>query len=146
MITEGRLICADNSIWIRVLVDIDDSLVSLVTSWIRDGVAQVAPALLHYEFSHVVTRYVRNRKLAATHGADLLDELLALNIEAVDDDDLHRRALAYSMSHPGLSGYDAQYLAVSERTGAELWTADKGLAAVSQRLGISPRLWVSGLA
>jgi predicted nucleic acid-binding protein len=109
----------------------------------NSSVLLVAPDLLHYEFSHVLTRYVRNRKVTPAHAGQLLDALLALKIDLVDDDELHRQSLALSMSNPGLSGYDAQYLAVSERSGAELWTADKGLAAISQGLGLSTRLWIT---
>jgi predicted nucleic acid-binding protein len=75
-----------------------------------------------------------------------MDALLSLSIELIDDDELHRRALAHSLRTPGLSGYDAQFIVVCERSGAELWTADKGLAAISQRLGIATRLWVSAPA
>lgn len=140
---EGHLICADNSIWVRVMVDIDSTLVAQARSWTQPPVLQVAPALLHYEFSHVLTRYVRNRRVAQIDAVALLDKLLSFDLELVDDDDLHRSALAFSMSNPGLSGYDAQYLAVSERFAAELWTADGRLAQVAQRVGIKTRLWVT---
>ena len=143
---ERRLICADNSIWVRVLVEIDQVLAAEAYEWFEVGAIVLAPNLLHYEFSHVLTRYVRNRVVIPTDGADLLNALLSLDIQLVDDDKLHRRALSFSMGNPGLSGYDAQYLAVSERTGAELWTADKSLAAVSQRLGVQTRLWVTAPA
>jgi predicted nucleic acid-binding protein len=142
-VAEGRTICSDNSIWVRVLVDLDEILVDEAFSWMNSSVLLVAPDLLHYEFSHVLTRYVRNRKVTPAHAGQLLDALLALKIDLVDDDELHRQSLALSMSNPGLSGYDAQYLAVSERSGAELWTADKGLAAISQGLGLSTRLWIT---
>ena len=138
-----HLICADNSIWIRIFVDIDLALAKEVKGWFNEGIAQIAPTLLHYEFSHVLTRYVRNKKITATIAAGLFDALLDLVIELTDDNELHRRAFALSMSNPGLSGYEAHYLAVSDRSGAELWTADKGLAAISQRLGIATRLWVT---
>jgi predicted nucleic acid-binding protein len=139
-------ICPDNSIWIRVFVDIDPRLAQVASSWIGNGIPLVAPSLVHYEFSHVLTRYVRNRRLAQLFAAELLDAALALDIDVIDNDDIHRLALSHSTSIPGLSGYDAQYLAVCERKGAELWTADKGLAAVSQRLGVATRLWVTAPA
>ena len=140
---ERRLICADNSIWVRVFVDIDLELADEAKSWLRAGIEQIAPALLHYEFSRVLTRYVRNKKITSAVAAGLFDALLDLAIDLADDDELHRRALTLSMSNPGLSGYDAHYLAASERSGAELWTADKGFAAVSRRLGVATRLWVT---
>lgn len=139
----SNLICADNSIWIRILVDIDQRLATEASTWFDAGNPLLAPSLLHYEFSHVLTRYTRNRRLSRTYASVLLESLLALEIELIDDDDLHIQALNHSTAHPGLSGYDAQYLAVCCRTGAELWTADKGLAAVSQRLSITTRLWIT---
>ena len=138
-----RPICVDSSIWVDSLTGIDISLANEVHTWIVDGLPLIAPDLIHYELGHVLTKRVRNRVVTATHAVDVLNALLTLNVELVDDDELHRRALALSLTTPGLSGYDAQFIAVSERTGAELWTMDKDLAAISQRLGLPTRLWVS---
>jgi predicted nucleic acid-binding protein len=137
------VICADNSIWVRVFIETDEALVEEAFSRIEADVPQVAPALLHYEFSHVLTRYVRNSIVRRADAVVLLDVLMSLKIELLDNDGLHRRALAHSMNYPGLSGYDAQYLSVCEQTGAELWTADKRLAVISQANGIPTRLWVT---
>jgi predicted nucleic acid-binding protein len=137
------LICADNSIWIRIMVDIDRRLAIEASGWFDAGVPMLAPGLLHYEFSHVLTRYTRNRRLSPTYANALLESLLALEIELIDDNDLHIQALKHSTAHPGLSGYDAHYLAVCERTGAELWTADKRLATFAEASDIAARLWVT---
>jgi predicted nucleic acid-binding protein len=140
---EHRLVCTDSSILVDALAGLDVSLTNELHAWAQDEVPLVAPDLIHYEVTHVLTKYVRNKRLAASHAEATFEALLSLNITLIDDDELHRSALESAMSNPGLSGYDAQFLSVSERLRAELWTADKGLATISQRLGVATRLWVS---
>lgn len=143
---EHRLVCTDSSILVDALAGFDVNLANALHAWTRDDVTLVAPDLIHYEVTHVLTKYVRNKRLVTSHAEATFEALLSLNMTLFDDDELHRTALERAVSNPGLSGYDAQFLAVSERTGAELWTADKGLAAISRRLGVVTRLWVTAPA
>ena len=140
---EERRICVDSNILVDALAGIDMMLAEEFKAWVRDGVSLVAPDLIHYEVSHVATKHARNRKLTPTGASELLEAMLSLEIELIDDDGLHRAAIRHSLSISRLSGYDAQFLAVCERSGAELWTADQDFAAISQRLGIPTRLWVT---
>jgi len=140
---ERRPACVDSSIWIDALAGIDPVLADEVRSWIVDGWPLIAPDLIHYEVVHVLTKHMRNGVVTAPHAVEVLNALLTVNIELIDDDELHSRALDYSLGTAGLSGYDAQFIAVCERSGAELWTMDKSLAAISQRLGLPTRLWTS---
>jgi predicted nucleic acid-binding protein len=143
---ERRPVCPDSSILVDALTNFDESLAAELHSWIFSSVAMIAPDLIHYEFTHVLAKHVRNRRVSLDQASDVMEALFSLPIELIDDDDLHRIALSHALMNPGLSGYDAQFVAVSERFGAELWTADKGLAAVSQRLGVATRLWVTAPA
>jgi predicted nucleic acid-binding protein len=138
-----RQICADSGIWVDGLAGIDQPLAVEVRGWITSGEILVDPALIHYEFTHVLTKHVRNRKMTPDDAKALMHAILTLNINIFDDDALHRRALELSMSHPGLSGYDGHFVALCERTGSELWTADKRLASIAGTNGISTRLWVT---
>lgn len=62
-----------------------------------------------------------------------LDIALRFEIATYEDADLRRRALklAEALSLPAT--YDAHYLALAERLGAEFWTADRCLAQAAQK-------------
>jgi predicted nucleic acid-binding protein len=140
---EPRLICADSNILVDALAVFDAGLADVVRLWIEDEVSLCAPNLIHYEFTHALTKHVRNRRIAPTDAINVMDTILSLNVRLFDDDGLHRRALDLSMTNPGLSGYDGHFMALCERTGAELWTADKRLAAIADANGFPTRLWVT---
>jgi len=83
--------------------------------------------VLYYEISNALHRYVIHGRLSPAEVATLLDVALRLDIVLYGDADLHRRALrlAEALSLPTV--YDAHYLALAERLGAEFWTADQRL-------------------
>ena len=59
---------------------------------------------------------------------DALAVTLRLGIELVENDDLHRRALAFGRRFELAALYDAHYLALARQLDCELWTFDKRLA------------------
>jgi predicted nucleic acid-binding protein len=140
---ERRQICADSGIWIDGLAGIDRALAAEVAGWISSNELLIDPALIRYEFTHVLTKHVRNRKMTPENAMALMRVILTLEINLVDDDVLHQRALELSIANPGLSGYDGHFVALCERTGSELGTADKRLAMFARANGISTRIWVT---
>jgi predicted nucleic acid-binding protein len=86
-----------------------------------------APALLPYEVTNAVHRYERAGYLTAPTVDRALEALQALPIHLVEDPALHREALALARRHALAATYDAHYLALAERLGCELWTADRRL-------------------
>ena len=91
-------------------------------------------SLLYYEVTNALHRYVVHGELFAEEASELLKLALKLDIDLYGDTDLHRRALnlAESLSLPAT--YDAHYLALAERLGAEFWTADKRLVRSVQKV------------
>ncbi len=129
-------VCVDASFVIRLLESTDphSSVMRLWIAWHEDGRPIVAPSLLYYEVTNALHRYVVHGELLAEEVSELLELALKLDIDLYGDTDLHRRALnlAESLSLPAT--YDAHYLALAERLGAEFWTADKRLVRSVQKV------------
>ncbi len=70
-------------------------------------------------------------------GRGALNDCWRLRIERVAPDmDLHRRALRWAARLGQRAAYDAQYLALAERLGAEFYTADRRLANLAGAAGL----------
>jgi len=95
--------------------------------WDAEDRTLVAPALLYYEITNALHRYVRRGQLSALEAADSLDVALNLHIDLHREDDLHHHAMRIAGAFGLPACYDAHYLALAERLGAEFWTADERL-------------------
>jgi predicted nucleic acid-binding protein len=130
----------DASLIVRVLQPGHPEAVELWRQWMDSGRLVYAPWLLLYEVTAALHRSARAGRGGPQALAASLEELGQMNVELVGDLPLSRRAaeLAWALDLP--AAYDAHYLALAERLGAELWTCDGRLA---QRLGDrGPRLQV----
>ena len=122
-------ICVDANLVVRRLADADDIAVrGLWQRWEALRATLVAPVLLRYEVANAFHRLAYLGLASLDTMKIALDTALALPIELVADDDLHRRALLLANQFNRPAAYDAHYLALAERLGAEFWTADKRLA------------------
>jgi len=106
--------------------------IRLWTGWHEAERPVVAPALLYYEVTNALRRYVAQGELLPQEAAELLDVALRLDIALYGDAELHRRALKLAEILSLLAAYDAHYLALAERMGAEFWTADRRLVGMVQ--------------
>lgn len=98
----------------------------------------IVPALWYWEVANVLNSAVRRGRLASSEVAVRLRLLSVLPIE-VDQDGVSRAwretlALAQAES---LTAYDAAYLELAIRHGAELATRDKDLEGAAARLGLT---------
>ncbi|MCX7689688.1 type II toxin-antitoxin system VapC family toxin [Thermoflexus sp.] len=122
-------VCVDASFLLRLLLDdeVGSRADILWETWHRERRRLVTPTLLYYEVANALHRYASHGDLTPDEAEALLDLALRLDIQLIDDAGLHRRAfqLAQALSLPAT--YDAHYLALAERLGAELWTADQRL-------------------
>ena len=85
----------------------------------------VAPALFRIEAGNVLRTISARSEISAEHALDLFAFLQTAPVVIVDhDDELEGRALelALALRHPV---YDCVYLALAERTGRRLVTADR---------------------
>lgn len=129
-------VCLDASFLIRLLESAEEALpVRLWKAWHEDSRPIVAPALLYYEVASGLRRYVVHGFLRPEHALAALEAALGLDIALYGDADLHLRALEIAAQFGLPTAYDAHYLALGERLGAEFWTADRRLVqAVGETL------------
>lgn len=122
-------ICVDASLIIRLLLsgEYASPVAVLWKAWHEAGSLIVAPTLIHYEVSNALRRYVVLGELLSEEAAEALEATLQLGIALHGDAALHRRALALAKHLELSTAYDAHYLALAERLGAEFWTADHQL-------------------
>lgn len=122
-------VCVDPSFVIRLLESETEESPPLRKwkEWHEKERPIVAPALLFYEVANALYRYAVLGHLCFEQARKALEVALELGISLQDDSELHLRAveLAQELSLP--AAYDAYYLALAERLGAEFWTADKKL-------------------
>ncbi len=127
-------ICVDASLVIRLLASgaPESPVVQWWREWHESGHPLVAPTLLYYEVSNALRRYITRGELLPDEAAEALEATLRLGIILYGDADLHRRALELARRFSLSTTYDAHYLALAERLGAEFWTADRRLTGAVQ--------------
>ena len=136
-------VCVDASFVLRMFLGPDDA-----EAWERweasmaDGVVFRAPSLLGYDAANALHRYHRAGYLSAVAAEIVLDAVLALPIVLESDSALHIAALRLAGALGLNATYDSHYLALADRLGAELWTADAGL--VRRLEGRGPRVRLLG--
>jgi len=138
----SNLACVDASLVVRLFGNAKDRAIvmPLWQSWWDAGDSLVAPSLLYYEVSNALHRYALQGVLRPQEAVAALNMALGLGITLYGDAELHRRALALAKRFALPAAYDAHYLALAERLGAEFWTADNRLLRAVQELS-----WVHGL-
>ncbi len=115
----------------------------LFAGWREAGTSLHAPLLLEYEVTSAVRQAVAAGLLPADQVVTVLDALWDLSIERHPPDPSdHLAAVRWAERLGQRAAYDAQYLALAERLGAEFYTADRRLATGSASLGIC---WVRGV-
>ncbi|MFN2433113.1 MAG: type II toxin-antitoxin system VapC family toxin [Gemmatimonadota bacterium] len=88
------------------------------------------PALCDVEVAAALRRGMLSRRLNERRAEQALTDYLDLPIARHGHTSLVHRALAL---HPNFSAYDAVYVALAERLGAVLLTADESLARAARR-------------
>ncbi len=124
-------VCLDASFIVRMLVGPETlarKAESLWATWEQQGKTLVAPALLYFEVSNALFRYVKANRLPFPLVQELLTTALSLEVLLYADADLHLEALTLARELRLPAAYDAHYLALARRLGAECWTADRRLA------------------
>jgi len=123
----------DSSVVVRSVEDEGHPAIKkLWREWFRDKVMLHAPALLRYEVVNALYQIHKSGRLPIEEAGEALSDALSRPIVLHEDDDLHRRALELAAKYRLPAAYDSQYLALAEKLGVELWTADARLVKAIQ--------------
>ncbi len=113
------------------------------TAW-REGQDQIlVPGLWQYEVVPALRKAAAAHLISANELVNALEAIFGLGVEEVEASiETHRLALSWAARLNQTVAYDSQYVALAEQLGAELWTADRRLAASAQKAGAD---WVKWL-
>lgn len=95
----------------------------------------IAPELIVAEVCSAFKKYVRARVVSRNEAEDLIERALTLVDTTQPLRELVPEVLALA-SRPDSSVYDLFYLALAQRTGATLLTADLALQKAARKIGI----------
>lgn len=102
-----------------------------------------APVLLEYECLSGLHHAAALGFIRRDEVEQFFSELLALDIERVSPTlELHRSALRWAERLGQSKAYDAQYVALAEQYGAELWSADQRLVNALHAQGAAWAHWI----
>ncbi|MGQ9684129.1 MAG: type II toxin-antitoxin system VapC family toxin [Anaerolineae bacterium] len=138
------VIDANVAVALAVLLPWSADAEARIAGWQRTRTPIYAPMLWEYEAASALRKLLVAGKLSQDAAERGLELLLAMGVQRVAPDaELHRTALQWADRLGQVVAYDAQYLALAERLGATLWTADRRLAQIAGRCGVE---WVRPIA
>lgn len=135
-------VCVDANIIVRLVLFAEDKIQIRWKRWVSDEVQFVAPSLLHYEVVNSLYQYQKRGQVSLASLERALDAALALPVDLVDDNHIHRRAMILAAQYGVPAAYDAHYLALAEWMDVDLWTADMRLINTLKPFNLK---WVKGL-
>ena len=108
-------------------------------AWAEAGIELHAPSLARYEIANALTRKTAHGEIAEEDLASVWAEFDALPIhyDALTDG---AAVIALALELERRSAFDAAYVALASRIGAELWTIDGPLARNAGARGHAVRL------
>ncbi len=131
-------LCVDANLVVRlVALPQDEAIVSLWKGW--NDRRLIAPSLLLYEVVNALHQYWKAGYLGEEEVNLALKAAVALPIALIEDPYLHFDAQRLAMELNLPAAYDTHYLALAQRMGVELWTADRRLVAHAHNHGLT---WV----
>lgn len=100
---------------------------ALAGEWAGAGFEVIAPGLMLVEVTSALYKRVRRGEIDLNAALEALDVVLGFGVRIESESGLHRRALALAHLLNRPTPYDAQYLALAEMRGCEVWTGDERL-------------------
>ncbi len=121
-----------------------DSFRHKIELWFHAGIHVAVPGLWDYEVTTALRKLWVQGALTADEARAGLETLMCLGLDRYPADKrLLLSALRWSDQLGHSKAYDAQYVALAEQIGAELWTADQRLVNSLQALGVNWVHWIS---
>jgi predicted nucleic acid-binding protein len=123
-----EIVVVDASVALKWVIDESDSdkAQALLIEWGNKGTIMLAPALFTYEITNILYQNVRKNEITLERAKSAIKDVIFLGIEfdIPQDMGLGRRAIELAHKFGLKATYDSHYLALAEREGCELWTAD----------------------
>ncbi|MEI8132645.1 MAG: type II toxin-antitoxin system VapC family toxin [Leptolinea sp.] len=140
----SQIICIDPGPVIQLTAfPRNNAIKTLWERWEREDRRILAPSLLFFDITNILSTYVRQGVLSANTVQTILQAARALPLHLVDEPDIQLRALKLSERLNLPVGCDPHYLALAEKLDAELWTYDRRLAVAVNQPGSAPRVrWI----
>ena len=129
--------CVDASIGVKWVIaeEYSAQAAELVVETSSAGNVLIAPPLMPSEVTNTVRQRMRREGLSLVEGDLLLAHFLAYPVTLVAPNALYRLALNIAETYNLQAAYDAEYVALAQLFGCELWTDDRKLIkAVGHRL------------
>jgi len=129
------VLCLDASFLVNALTaKLTDEHEALWVSWLAAERPLIAPRLARYEVANALHKGRRKGRIDEPLVQRTMRDLIMVPISYMDDDALPFEALALADELGMPASYNAHYVALAARYGAELWTSDHGLwSAASSR-------------
>jgi predicted nucleic acid-binding protein len=122
------IVVVDASIALKWVIKESDSdkAQALLDEWSNRKTILLAPALITYEITNILYQNVRKNEIALERAKSALEDIMLIGMEfdIPQDYRLGRRAIELAHKFGIKATYDSHYLALAEREGCELWTAD----------------------
>ena len=128
-------VVVDASLAVKWLVEEDnsDKAHAVLQSWVAQDITRIAPYLLPFEVANALYRRVLRGELDVGASTRMIARLLESQLELHQPPNLHARALQLASQLRQGAAYDANYLALAESVGCELWTADERFYRAASR-------------
>jgi predicted nucleic acid-binding protein len=124
----SNVVIVDASIAIKWTLNESDSsaALALLAHWNDEEIEVLAPALLAYEVTNALYRRVRKGEIPFEDARRGLTEIIfkVVEFDFPEDPDFNIHAMELGQQCGLPAAYDSHYLALAEREGCELWTAD----------------------
>jgi predicted nucleic acid-binding protein len=115
-------------------------VLDLLATWHRAHRTIYAPDILIPEVVSVIRRQAFDRLITETEGRLAIEDAFRLGLEIIPSDlGLSQAAYNWASRLGHSKAYDGFYLAVAERLGIDLWTADERLSNRARQINT---LWV----
>jgi predicted nucleic acid-binding protein len=124
-----RILCIDTSIWIPYLVPevYQPQARTLLTEALSLNIRLVAPAFAWAEIGSVLRKKTRMGVITKEEAQDFFEDFCELPIDYIEDEVIRVKSWEIAEKYGLSTLYDAAFLACSEMTSAEFWTADAAL-------------------
>ncbi|HEX9596532.1 MAG TPA: type II toxin-antitoxin system VapC family toxin, partial [Anaerolineales bacterium] len=122
-------VCIDASLVLRTLVPdaFTEQALALLARWQEKQTTLIAPALLAFEVTATLRRYVHFKRIAPAQGESAFTQWQALGIRLSHRKALFPLAWALAKQFQRPTAYDTAYLALAQLHHCDFWTADEKL-------------------